>query len=275
MKKVILTTDFSPCSYHAINYALNLFKFYDEDEIEYLLVNTFQPLTTMSAVGPTPELDNAQLMDNAETKFLDLVKVLARKVSLKPIFDLGSFPDIIHGIEDKEDIALIVMGCHEESRSAEVLLGSETSKMVEKATSPILLVPLEAPISKPKSFALAADYGPLSVRWESFTLLKSLIADCEAKLTVFHVFDEKDTPEDPLIEMDRTALHRYLESTKHEHVPITSTNTFEGIAQFTEDYKPGILVLIPRRHNFFEKLFQQSIVKRLAHHTQVPILALK
>ena len=77
MKKVLLTTDFSPFAEHAIEYALNLFDHYQEDEIQYFLVNTFQPLSTLTAVGQTPDLDNSELVENAETKFLDVVKILA------------------------------------------------------------------------------------------------------------------------------------------------------------------------------------------------------
>ena len=273
MKTVILTTDFSPHAEHAINYTLNLFDSYQEDEIQYLLVNTFQPLSTLTAVGYTPELDNTELIENAESKFLEVVKDLAKKVNLKPIFDLGEFPEVVHGIEEKEDVDLIVMGCHDESRR---LLQSEssTSRMVEKASSPILMIPKNAPIVKPKSVALAADYEPLEVRWESFTMLKNLIEDCRAKLTVVHVFSQGESLDDQQTIMNKTALHRYLEATAHEHMPIYNKDPYQGIAQYATEYQPDMMVVIPRSRTFLAKLchqtcFTYSSFARDHHHAAV------
>ena len=274
MKKVLLTTDFSPFAEHAIDYALNLFDHYQEDEIQYFLVNTFQPLSTLTAVGQTPDLDNSELVENAETKFLDVVKILVERVNLKPIFDLGELSDIVKGIEENEEIDLIVMGCHDESRSL-LLSDSATSRMVEKASSPILMIPKDAPIVKPKHIALAADYGPLDIRWESFTMLKDIIADCQAKLAVIHVFSQGESLDDQQSIMNKTAFHRYLEATPHEHMPIYNKDCYQGIAQYATEYQPNMIVVIPRARNFFAKLFHQSVVKRMAHHTRLPILALK
>jgi nucleotide-binding universal stress UspA family protein len=274
MKTVILTTDFSPHARHAIDYALNLFEGFGDEPIQYQLVNTFQPVNTMAAISHTPALDNSEQLEKSESKFLEVVRQLAVKVDLKPIFEIGEFSAIITRIESQENIDLIVMGCHDESRTKLLLSGSETSHLVDKCSSPILMVPKTAPIKFPQRIAMAADYEPLSVAWESFKLFKDLADHCQAKLTIFHVFKSGQTDAHEKA-MNESALHRYLENTEHEHIAIVDKNPANGIARFAQEYKPDLLVVLPRERNFFKKLFHKSIVKHLAHHTKIPMLVLK
>ena len=273
MKTVILTTDFSPHAEHAIDYALNLLEDFSEEPIQYQLVNTFQPLTALTAISHTPAQDNSEQLEESETKFLEVVRQLAVKVDLKPIFEIGDFSEIITRIESKENIDLIVMGCHDESWTKLFLSSSETSHLVDKCSSPILMVPKNAPIKVPGKIALAADYEPLELPWESFAMLKDLVFKLNAILSVVHVF-KSGTAEEHEKAMNATALHRYLENTDHEHIPVVSGDIESGIALFADEYKPDMMVVIPRARNFYKRLFHRSIVKQLAHHTRIPMLVL-
>jgi len=48
----------------------------------------------------------------------------------------------------------------------------------------------------------------------------------------------------------------------------------EGINAFAEEHQVDLIITIPKRHGFFERLFHKSHTKQLAFHSHVPLIIL-
>lgn len=44
---------------------------------------------------------------------------------------------------------------------------------------------------------------------------------------------------------------------------------------FAEDEDVDLVITIPKKFGFFESLFKRSVTKKLAYHTEIPLLILK
>jgi len=48
----------------------------------------------------------------------------------------------------------------------------------------------------------------------------------------------------------------------------------EAINQFAIDRGADMIITVPRRHNFLERVFSTSHTEKLAYHTHIPLLAI-
>ncbi len=142
LKKILLPTDFSDYSKHALSYAC---AFAEQFNSELHLLHVVQDLVTLV---PEPGLAFP-----ASGEYLEELKESAQqalKKSLDPAWEEGrtvvrattegpAFLEIIRYARDN-DIDLLVMGTHGRSGLTHVLLGSVAEKVVRKAPCPVLTI---------------------------------------------------------------------------------------------------------------------------------------
>ena len=69
-------------------------------------------------------------------------------------------------------------------------------------------------------------------------------------------------------------MKKVLGRTKHNFFFPVSENVTDEINSFIHRHKADMLVMLPHKHNTFEKLFRRSSTKRMAFHTSVPLLSI-
>jgi nucleotide-binding universal stress UspA family protein len=69
-------------------------------------------------------------------------------------------------------------------------------------------------------------------------------------------------------------LQEMLEAVRPFYHFIAHAKLEEGINEFVAANQLDILVVLPKRHGFFERMFHVSQTKQLALHCHIPILAL-
>jgi nucleotide-binding universal stress UspA family protein len=143
LDKILVPTDFSNYSEHAMQYALALSQKFDS---ELHLLNVLQDLTGLSPEGglllssPSFVEEFRESAERALNKITDSapVKTLEKPVVSK-IREGQPFLEIIRYARD-ESVDLIVMGTHGRTGLSHVLLGSVAEKVVRKAGCPVLTV---------------------------------------------------------------------------------------------------------------------------------------
>ncbi len=142
LKRILLPTDFSDYSQHAVRYACG---FAEKFDAEVHLLHVLQDLVAIvpepGLAFPPPGDYMDELRRSAEQA---LEKVVSEEWSrahrvLKATRQGVPFVEIIRYARDNE-IDLIVMATHGRSGLAHVLLGSVTEKVVRKAPCPVLTV---------------------------------------------------------------------------------------------------------------------------------------
>ena len=67
---------------------------------------------------------------------------------------------------------------------------------------------------------------------------------------------------------------QYFHGIELQFYSVTSVQIDAGIEVFIEDLAPDLVAVLHRHHSFFEKLWKASISKKIARHSQIPILSL-
>ena len=270
--KILLTTDFTPSSDNAIDYALQLFK--KEKEVSYVLLHAYKSMVPYSTTPPAiTVMNNDELKDSMKNKFEEVKEMLPNNIDVASEFISGTLSKAVQEVLDKHEIDLIVMGSREKSVIERMALGSNVLDVASKINCPILVVPKEAKYHELDKIVFASDLEPLNVNYDSLTMLKELAGKSESKLDVLHVFKDEDEKAKELEkDMEDTALHRYLWDVDHEHSAVVNSSATDGITEYVGEQKPDLLTLVPRDRNVIEKIFHNTTTENMLHHTQVPML---
>ncbi len=181
--------------------------------------------------------------------------------------------DAIYTETVNKNIDLIVMGTKANLTGLEQLLGSRAADVLESATVPILVIPEQwkhESIGK-IGFAFQTDEIKNPKRLK---LLNKMAVALNAQVLGFTI--KEDTSFVPAQEQKL-----YQKFIQHFDEDVASMRTIEaksilsGIKEFSDVQKLDIIALIPKEHNFLERIFKKSISKNLLIETNIPLLAFR
>ena len=72
----------------------------------------------------------------------------------------------------------------------------------------------------------------------------------------------------------RAKLHAMLDGYNPEYYFIRMYDFMDAINQFVADKDIDMIITFPRKHTFLSKIFKSSHTKKLAYHSDVPIVAI-
>lgn len=158
MKKILVPTDFSNQSENALKVAAQLAKKYDcEIHLLHILEIPMHKVDALSSYNNLPEA--LYFMKLAHKQF----EVLKKKDYLKGlvIHENVEFHEIFKGVFQvckKQDIDLVIMGSSGANGLREILIGSNTEKVVRTSETPVLVIKNEHEIFNISSFVFASDF---------------------------------------------------------------------------------------------------------------------
>lgn len=272
MRTIVVPTDFSETAGNAAEYAMQLAK---ETNARVILFHAFHvpvPATDMPVLIITPEELETENMRRLE-EFAAGLRAKVPGVSLEIMTRAGFAVEEIGNIISELKADLTVMGIHEMGTIDELLIGSTTTDVMDKVKCPVLVIPHNIKFSKPDLIAFASDLKDLPETC-GLDIVKELARTFKAKVDVLTVVKPGETPSVKEaaagIRLDHT-----LEDIDHTHHFPENTNVQEGIKDYIDQFGPGILVMVHRKHNFFQRLFGESTTQKAAFHTHIPLLAMR
>lgn len=269
MKNVLIPTDFSLCARNAIQYAMDSFGF---KEVQYFFLNTYvQPTSTagmmVSFIDKMRE-DSVKGMDNEIDYFKDLIPDSAN--SILGITEYGSLPTIIDREVKEKNIDYVVVGTKGADGFDKFISGSNASDLIRSVKCPLLIVPEISRYSKIKTLGFAADFERLK-NYEIARPIDHLLQNRETNLVVVNVRKEGEE-----IGLEKGAARLNLKSLfKDKNYMVSNVENddiVDGINKFCKDYSLDLLVMIARKHGFFESIFRKSITKEIAKMGELPVL---
>ncbi len=271
MLHILLPTDFSEASLHAIEYALLLF---GNESPEFHLLNVYDipptnggSLISMhEVIKQSREEDMKELIDNLTTKYRIL------HPQFRFFIEPGNISSNIQALNKEYQYDFIVMGTTGASGLKEVLLGSTASSVIQNVHLPVFVIPEKAPIIAPTSIALAVNQNQIPE--DASKLLAYLVEKFNSKLHLIHIENSKD----PLyLDLDDVAgeLRKYLPG----HIEIYQSSeknekTEEAILDYLSEHDIHLLVTLHKKRNFIQKLFSTSFTKQLAMHVNTAMLSI-
>lgn len=272
MFTILIPTDFSENAQNAIDYGISL---YGDITTKVLLINTYYiPYAPVDSSVSAKD----SLRVEADEKFEKELKRIKQKFSdfrseIECRFKIGDPVSAACHIEKNESIDMIVMGTKGASGLDEILVGSRASFMVGKANVPILLVPENAKFNQINNILLASDLQTFLKKKELEPLI-SLSKKFNAKVSILHITDKKEGEKlagDTLIGSE---LKYDLQEVKYAFFTVSGKKIPEAIDKFMHEHKADVLVTVTNKGNLFHKVFHKSITKKMAMHTDIPMLVI-
>jgi len=274
--KIVLTTDFTDSSHHAMDYAKKLFSKW-QGEISYFLLHGYMPMVPYSGgSGGIPVIKNDAYQKESIQKLNDEAEILITKAKMKviPVFEKGPISEALKVIEKREKPDLVIIGSRERSFIERMTFGSNTIQVLNNSNTPIMAIPLKAKFKKPTSIMFAADFKTIDIPIESFDIFKDLVKLFKAKLQVLHIYESEEEKQENLT-LTNSDIHNYLKDLEHEHCYVVNEDVDEGISSFIAEHKPEMLAMIPHDQGFFEQLFKTSLSRKMTQEANLPLLILK
>ncbi|WP_142688232.1 universal stress protein [Chitinophaga polysaccharea] len=275
MKTMLILTDFSENAFRATEYAAQLVNPLQISRI--VLYHAYQS----SVIGtdlPVANTANDQqvYLESMESLGLqqDRLSALTKNVRIDLMAEDVSLPVHIAGLCKSEEIDIIVMGVSGRSGLEKLLLGSTTSMMIQESTVPVLIVPNNTVIGKPVSSMVFTTDLKDHASIPAHQLYEFLDAFPDVKVQVVNV--DKTAGESYTVETKESiaSLHKIFDKYTAVFDYINEDNTVEGILSYANHHHASIIIVVPKKLGFLASFFHNSISKKLAYDSNIPLLSL-
>lgn len=268
MKKILVPVDFSDVSKNALEYAVRLAAHH---QAEVLAVHAWLP--TM----PEPYLVAAfqeEILENQEALasklFDDLREGLPQEsleaITLNTQVVLGGPVETILRLSTEEDPDLIIMGTRSSNPIEKKILGSTTVAVVQRLSTPVMVIPEEAEFQAIEKILFASDLLEGDV--ETIQLLEKTFGNWSPNISCLHVVRDPSIEEDLLIRR----LRKLVLETSAEVVISRNHDIEEGILMQADKVSASIVVMRTHNRGFWGRLLHSSYSRDLTRKTWLPLL---
>ncbi len=284
IKKIMVATDFSPCSDRALEYALSVARRY----------NSQIYLTHILALDPyamvTPEIAMAsieRLRQNAARHFTEMQKSeRLERVPYEVVIEEGPLWPTMESVINREGIDFIIAGTRGAGVVTKFVMGSTAEEIFRQARVPVLTVgpavenePLyEAEF---RNLLFATDFGLGAEREAEYSF--SLAQEHRSKLTVLHVIaPEKELSEGGLELKKQAATQQMRElvptTTKYLCWPqfrATAGDAVEEILRVAKETKADLIVMGAKRMKGLADHAPNTTAYRVVCASTCPVLTIR
>ena len=275
--RVLLPTDFSVNAKYAIDYALKLF---EEETVEFYLWHVVKASTyvtddlltadaTFSVYEAITKKDSEALeglMEDLTAEFNN------QKHTFHPIMDYDNFIDSANQIIERESIDLVVMGTKGMDNVEKAIFGSNTLRIIQRTSCPVLVIPDKYVFKPIKKIAFTSAYNSHYIEGE-FDVFNRIAIMEDAQIDVIHYMENTDLTESE--KANQAILEGYIKNSKHNYVNIEGQEYFDTIHNYIELKNYDIISVTSKKHNFFERLFNLHNVEIELQNLNLPLLVLK
>lgn len=264
MKNILSPTDFSPCSKAAVNVAFQLAQRFGAK---------LHLVTSIGSAGFWPERTEA-IKDEAgqAEQLLAEMKHGLNGVEVGMAHFRQKLSDGMADYVHQHGIDLVVMGSHGASGKNEIIVGSNTQKVVRQLHCPVLVVkhPIEQVSFQKIVYASSFEREELS----AFLYFKELVKHFMPEI---HLVSVHATPFGPPPTKRREAMRPFKEACKpfacKTHV-YRDLSIDEGIRSFSEEIGADLIAISNYERHPLKRMLIGSNVEALVNHSQLPVLTI-
>ncbi|GAA4810285.1 universal stress protein [Litoribaculum gwangyangense] len=277
-RKILLPTDFSKNAWHAITYALELYK---KDLCDFYILNVFSAtgnvIDSLINMDPGSEIyETAKLnSENGLAKVTDMI-VFKDYNNPKHHFEtISTFNNVVEAIKnivEEKDIEMIIMGTKGNTASRTKVFGGVAIDVMEKVRNcPVIVIPETAKHNLPKEIVFPNSYKT-HIKRRELNYLVDLAKKCEATIRVLHVAAE-DKLTDKQIN-NKKLIEEYFEGVAYTFHRLSHMDIPSAINCFVESRDSDMVAFINRKHAFFGSILTHPLVKVIGFDSKVPLLVM-
>lgn len=271
MKNILVPIDFSDASFNAVSYAAYLANAFNA---RLTLVHAYTDTSAFDKSAGAKVYDSQKELEAANEKFLKKeIEVIARKFTVKinGIVKKGSPVNVINEVAKKNHPETIIMGMKGKGESNSKF-GSTTISMIDETSIPLLIIPKTALYQTVDSITLTSDFKNEKLL-SHFTILEKLMAKFNPFIQVLNV-QKKDSKFTAEVIAGKMSKDLTWDKYNHSFNIIEKDNIEEGINKFLKKHRTDLLVMVARKRNSINKIFEPSHTKKMTCHTKIPLLVL-
>ncbi|TVR40241.1 MAG: hypothetical protein EA394_08435 [Bacteroidia bacterium] len=276
--KILVTTDLTEISDIAAEYAADLAVQLNIKEV--VLLNLLIPshIQITAASGGAyylPYHVTHKLNDVLFNKRKDLVEKQAKKcskpgVTIKPVVEVNHNTSDINHFMIEYQADLLVTGSRDKFSFMEILLGSETEKMIRKIDYPMIVLTDEPISSTIDSIVLAIDVELEDKQQKGLESVTEFAGLLNAHLQLLYVITNGNISA-------TAAIERLHQLAKKKNMHNFSINTMENsslesaIRNFSRKYKPDMIALLTQGKGKLHNLIYGSDTAGVISETDLPV----
>ena len=260
MFTILLPTDFSENSIHAIDHVLEHFRLPD---VKLLLIHTIK--APHSAAGVLIRIDDLMRKD-AELQMRELLDSIEKKHGFRPehVIKIGQLNDWSRRCGKMMNVSLIAMGTKGETNLSSKLMGSVTESVIRTSRLPVLAIPNGNHSKKLKNMIIASASDEIYQQEFIKDYLLHVTLD-NLHIKKLKVLDSEGIRQPKSIELNGYQVA--VETVVNKHV-VTGINTY------IDTHPADLLVLYHQHHSKMDYFFNRSVTKTICSNTSLPLLVI-
>lgn len=286
VRKILVPIDFSQYSEKACQYAIEMAK---RLKAEVMLFHVFydpaivsEPFNTNYAYQVKMDKYTRDIEKNAIKQMDEFSRKFKKQLYKESVYNIRIVSKVTGGLVEDNIIdfchtyqpGMIIMGTKGKGAKSDDVMGSVTSKMIDKVTIPIHAIPGKATnkeMKDVKSILYATNFDESD--FQAIRKLMSFIRPFNLMIHCIHIdFDDDDLWDK--VKMDSIKKHFQKEYSEYNIKCgiIRNENILKGIQQYVKDNQIGIISLTTHKRNLFQKFFRPSIARQMLFNSDTPLL---
>ena len=272
MKNILIATDLKEGSASLVNYGASLAKSIDANIVLFHAYNLPIGLMEAQVVMMTAETLEQEVNAKLKTMCDEIKKFMPAHLSVSSDCTLGMAGDSICDSAIMKNADIILMGREPSERLEDKIMGSITAYVIRSAKVPVLVIPPHASFKPMVNIVLACSKSEL-ISDSVYKTVKHFINAFHGRLHILDIVRSGVSEMEHALR-ESSAISARLESLiPSVHIP-ENESVVEGINHFIDEYHADLLIMLPEKHNFFERLFVEIHTKKVALHNTIPLLTI-
>ena len=269
MKTILIATDFSKASRNASIYGLHLAKAINA---KVILFSAYQIPSPPTGLGMS--ISRYDVMEQTRQKLMDEEEKITyiNMPEIKTICDEGVAGDAIINMANEKKADFIITGMKGSGKSFKKIFGSTATSLAKNSKIPVIIIPEDAKFKNPDTLIFASD-NIIDADKNALEQLITITKLFKSKLFVVKViknkneewFEVSDTPQE---------LRKVFEILDSSIEYPVDTDVTHALNKFIKKHDADMLVMMPHKHDWLERLFIKSETKDMIFHSQIPLLVL-
>lgn len=273
MKRILVPTDFSEYAENALKVAAIIAK---KNNCEIFLLHLLElPNQMNDAVTGGSSIPEVMLFIKKANETLQKIKEqpYLNEISVNASVQFERAFSGILSFNKKNEIDLIVMGSHGTSGIEEVLIGSNTEKVVRLSEIPVLVIKKDIRNFKFNNFVFASDFSKETKKPFKKMIEFAKIFNANLYLVMICTPNSFKTTK-----MSEEIMRNFITSFEIENYSThlyNDVNIENGIINFTNSIDADLIGLCTHGRTGFAHFFNGSISEDLVNHTVKPVITFK
>ncbi|MFN2261408.1 MAG: universal stress protein [Psychroflexus sp.] len=276
MKKILVPVDFSKPSENALKIAAQLAK---KNNAELHVLHIIELAESLFG-GAQFNVDDEQIIffmklaKQRFTKFLD--KDFLKDINVIDSVESGSTTFGIEEAVEKNNIDLVVMGSSGSSGFEEIVIGSNTEKVVRYSKVPILVVKGEIKDFNIKNVVFASNFELENL--DAYKKAKAFADSFDAKIQLLYI----NLPGNQFFSTEeiREQMRRFLNKVEvplsRDNIEIYNDYTIElGVINGAKSLKADLIAMPTHGRKGLSHFFNGSIGEDVVNHSELPVMTFK